>query len=520
MTTIDLKQQLEERNNELNFEMKKVSDLLNNMKQAIFGVDPDGTIVGPVSKYSEVVFERPIINEHIFELLYSAIPMDTPQYTTLKSAFITVFGADEIQWVLMQNVFPSRIVSKFGSKEKILKVVTLPLWSDHGTLERLMYVIEDVTELEALNRKVELEKVKSGQKMEIVQELISNSMQDIFELFETANQMINEVTGICEQQKITKADLDQILRHLHTMKGNARSYGLSLLTGVTHRVETEFCKIRNNFGTINIRNAITEFDKNWVFLLREQVAEYSEMIRKLYHFDKLGSIANNEEVKAKFKVANDLLKKHHDSLPSDVYEKISVALSLMLVESSFEIFRKLITSTIVATAADCEKHIDYNIQGSEFTLPEKTMNLLEDALVQITRNCIDHGIEDRKTREAAKKSRAGHLSVRFDFVNTNLKIEISDDGAGIDLEGIKEKGVAMRFITPEKARESTEQDLIDLLFTPGFTTRENISETSGRGIGLDIVKVNIEKLGGSIQVKTIPEKGSTFILLVPIHREI
>ena len=492
---------------------------MNNMKQAVFTVDPDGSIVGPVSKFAETLFEEPILNDHIFEKLYKSIPKDSEEYASVKSAFLTVYGEGELQWSLMEDVFPSRVVSQIGSKEKILKVTTSPLWNDDLNVERLMYIVEDVTEIEALTRRVELEKAKSGRSMAIVQELLTNTTKEVIELFRKTDEMIAEIKTILDKNSWTKEDLGLIFRHLHTIKGNSRSYSLNFLSGITHKVESEFCTIRDNAATIQLAPALATFRDQWLPLLLDQVQEYRDMMSKLYQSDKSsGSISS--EVKSQIIAAREILSNESQSLSKEAYSKITSIFTKILDDSSFSVLKKVLVNTIVATAADCGKNVEYQVNGNEFILQDSILEPLKDSLVHIARNSIDHGIESGEARQATGKETTGHIEVNVKPTKNELRVEIKDDGGGINTEKLANKAILLGFMKAEEAANASESDLIDLLFKPGFSTKDQVTETSGRGVGLDVVKVNVEKLGGKLEVQTSLGKGTTFVISLPVEGKI
>jgi chemotaxis protein histidine kinase CheA len=143
------------------------------------------------------------------------------------------------------------------------------------------------------------------------------------------------------------------------------------------------------------------------------------------------------------------------------------------------------------------------------------LNDVRDALVHLLRNSVDHGIESPGSREALGKPRVGRLSIRVRADGDMLLIEVEDDGRGIDSEKLKESAVSKKLIAPAQAAVLTERDALELIFMPGFSTRAEVTELSGRGVGMDVVKKKVEALGGSVSISTRVGRGTTMSLRVP-----
>jgi hypothetical protein len=488
---------------------RKVANFLNNLKQSAFTVDEDGTIKGPVSKFSEAIFGESIVGKNVFNILYKTIHKDTPRFSTLKTAFMTVFGEDEIQWELMSGHFPARIVTNIFGQEKILKVDTNPMWSDEGKLEALIYVIEDVTEFESMAEKVKFEKTKGDRNLQIMQELISCSEDDVAELFKRSDELIAEIKMILCKPSWSKDDVNLIFRNLHTIKGNGRSFNMHQMSAATHKVESKFCEIED------INSDLPFFEKTWMPVLISQLEEYKALARKIYHSDK-DSINLSTKSKMQVESIRKIITSNKVNFTPEVFQGLSERFSELLDDSSYSHLKKFAESTIRASCIDCEKEVEFDIQGSHFVISEGILSFIKDSMVHILRNSVDHGIEQAEDRLLAGKKQNGKINVNILPTDKALKIEIVDDGAGIDFKKIKEKAIALRFLKNVDAEKVTHDQLMNILFSPGFTTKDKITETSGRGVGLDAARENVEKIGGRVEVESVFGMGTTFKLLYPM----
>lgn len=163
-----------------------------------------------------------------------------------------------------------------------------------------------------------------------------------------------------------------------------------------------------------------------------------------------------------------------------------------------------------------DKKMELYMTGEETELDRTVIDEIGDPLMHLLRNSADHGLESNEERIRLGKPEVGSIFLDAYQEGNNVTIEVRDDGGGINVEKVKNKALSTGAITPQQAETMTEKEAIDLLFRPSFSTADKISDVSGRGVGLDVVKTKIESLGGSIDAKTEIGKGSTFTIQLPL----
>ncbi len=163
---------------------------------------------------------------------------------------------------------------------------------------------------------------------------------------------------------------------------------------------------------------------------------------------------------------------------------------------------------------DLNKKIRLEIEGEDTELDKSVVEDLLDPIMHCVRNSVDHGVEMPDVRRAAGKDEEGMVLLKAANEGNMINIDISDDGAGIDVEAVRQKAIKKGLIHPDKIL--TDQEACQLIFEPGFSTSEKITNISGRGVGLDVVKTMIEKLKGTVTVNTVPGKGTTFSIRLPL----
>lgn len=162
------------------------------------------------------------------------------------------------------------------------------------------------------------------------------------------------------------------------------------------------------------------------------------------------------------------------------------------------------------------KQIELKINGNDVEVDKTILESLADPLKHLVRNSCDHGVETPDVRQAAGKSAAGTVHLRAYHEGGQINIEVADDGRGVNYERVKKKALENRLKTEAELARMSDKELVQLLFAPGFSTAEQVTDVSGRGVGLDVVKTAIEKLGGQLEVETEPGKGTTFHLRLPL----
>ncbi len=178
----------------------------------------------------------------------------------------------------------------------------------------------------------------------------------------------------------------------------------------------------------------------------------------------------------------------------------------------FERFRRVIRDLSIASG----KEVNLRIGGEKTELDKRMIDELSDPLIHMVRNAVDHGLEPPDQREAAGKPRAGTVNLLASHRGNSVVITVGDDGRGIDCERVRKKVVAKGLLDEHAARELTDRELIAYIWHPGLSTAETITEVSGRGVGMDIVKARIENLNGAVDVRSVLGQGTTFTIRLPL----
>lgn len=193
-------------------------------------------------------------------------------------------------------------------------------------------------------------------------------------------------------------------------------------------------------------------------------------------------------------------------------QNIILTMRMMPIEQVFNRFPRMIRSL----AKELDKQVNFEIIGAETELDRTVIDEIGDPLVHLLRNSLDHGIESPDVREKMDKDRVGNVTLKAYQSGNHVFIEIEDDGAGINVEKVLKKAIENEVVSTSEAESLSDEEVFQLIFSSGFSTAEVVSDVSGRGVGLDVVKTKIESLGGTVFVESERGKGSRFIIQLPL----
>ncbi len=167
-------------------------------------------------------------------------------------------------------------------------------------------------------------------------------------------------------------------------------------------------------------------------------------------------------------------------------------------------------------SAELGKEIELQMDGADTELDRQVLELVKDPLTHLVRNCADHGIESAAERLAAGKTEKGTIRLSACHQGGHIIIEIADNGRGLDVSRIRAKAIEHGFVSETEMATKSEAEICNLIFTPGFSTAAQVTSISGRGVGMDVVRANMEQIGGTVDLKSVPGQGTTFTIKIPL----
>jgi two-component system chemotaxis sensor kinase CheA len=206
-----------------------------------------------------------------------------------------------------------------------------------------------------------------------------------------------------------------------------------------------------------------------------------------------------------------LLSRRLDMVTADLRESVMKA----RMQPVSNIFSK-IPRIVRDLSQSLGRRVRLQVEGQDTELDKSLLEAIKDPLTHAVRNSLDHGIESPEVRLAAGKDPEGTLKLRAAQEGSHVIIEVSDDGAGIAVEKVRQKAVERGLITPDRAGQLAERELLQLIFLPGFSTAAAVTNVSGRGVGMDVVRTNVEKIGGKVEIDSRAGKGTTLRMRIPL----
>jgi two-component system chemotaxis sensor kinase CheA len=203
---------------------------------------------------------------------------------------------------------------------------------------------------------------------------------------------------------------------------------------------------------------------------------------------------------------------HRINAVTNALQETAVKTRMQPIDHLFSKFPRTVRDLAVALG----KEVQLVVDGADTELDRTLIESIRDPLTHLIRNAVDHGIESPADREAAGKPRAGRLLLRAFNESGQVTIEIEDDGRGIDVEAVRAKAIAKGLVTPEAVALLADDDVFQFIFEPGFSTAAAVTNVSGRGVGMDVVKTNIEAIGGTVDLHSRSGRGTTIRVRVPL----
>ncbi len=289
----------------------------------------------------------------------------------------------------------------------------------------------------------------------------------------------------------------------------------------TLRIESwKVDNLLNLLGELVITKAtFSQLDQDFDYITNELRSRLKNFLSGM-----LGIEINSAEQKAQYEMYLKIFDKLFKSMESysesiQKLNRISSSLQenvmnmrMVPIQMVFSRFPRLIRDI----AKKMDKEIDLIIEGVETEIDKGMVDDIFDPLIHMLRNAVDHGIESPQIRKENGKDPIGKIVLKAVHEGDSIMIEVSDDGQGIDPEKLRDKAISTGFLTQAQVSKMSRRELLGLIFLPGLSTAKTISNISGRGVGMDVVKKKIEEIGGSVSISTIKNKGSKFTIRLPL----
>lgn len=498
----NLEKKVEERTLHLDQAKKEIETLLNNLGQGFMLIDEKGTILPGCTKATERFFGLNPENKSISEVL----KLDKYAKDSTMS-WLEILYEGTIDFHSAKDLGPSSFQKL---NDQYIELDYRPIFNAKGDkLEKLICISEDKSREKELERRLQEDQEYAAMVKSYVMD-----KDGFIDFLLTLRSGIKEIQQFyLDAENFNKKNLEGTFRVLHTLKGEAAFYHALSLKDSLHSFESLLADLKEKIITYD-KSVMQEKISSSCIKFEDVFANFLEVNESI--IGSLDEQAHSEYLKISRGQLREVGQKINNRL-GDKAPFVEELVSELILERVSDQFIKY-QSVIEALARKEFKLVKLNIESSNIKANIEPYKALFSSFIHLFRNAVDHGIETEDEREEVGKDPQGSINMNFNVQSKDsgeqLEIIITDDGRGIDPDRIltiaKKKGLV------SDDQDLTEKEILNLLFLPGFTSKESVTDLSGRGVGLDSIRYEAQKIGGSVEVESQIGQGSTFRLSFPL----
>lgn len=513
--------------------MRQVRDILENIEQGLFIVNFDGTINPEYSKAANRIMGVDDISKSSLGEIFKVPDIQMEDWTAW---FNLVESRHKVmRWDKLAKLAPI-VELEIGLAEEEKRYVRISyqkVFDKSGALSKIMALAQDITEARRIERIVAEEKERHENEVKTILGLVNNLPEVIQDFFHDLESRMATLKGKMEVLReeserartqypdgkrldIPAEDIAVIFRDLHTIKGNAGTYGFDQITKLAHLAEEQLEALK---PPIKERTSTTIANlQNLLGLMEDAYAEIQKTQQRL-------AGGGEETVLHIPEHKIDFIQSLTRTITQDLEQRKTVGEEVLPLLDACRRLRDVNIVKLVEKYRNMtlrlgerlDKKLEFDIQPQTIELEPHFFAPYDEAITHILRNCVDHGIESMTQRVADGKNEAGRIRFGLQFGDDACLLTISDDGAGMDPDRIVSKALSSGVITEAEAAAMSEGEKLKLIFRSGFSTAAAVSDISGRGVGMDAALNCVTQQGGKLEVQSKLGEGTTFLLYLPPH---
>lgn len=488
---------INEQNHQLLSFGQKVKNLLDNAGQGFLSFDENFVIESEYSKECVKLLSKNIAGKDISEVLFQ-------KDNEHKELFINTIKSileqnDEITKEFLLELLPSELILN----KKALKIEYKILQDN-----KFMLVITNISAQKKLEKKIK----KEQDILKMIVEIVSSN-EIFFDIKNEYEAFIDSLAVCVDKNKTPLYNFNEVYRTIHTFKGSFSQLYMQNTAKFLHKVESEISLAikENKMSNSNLEEIL--FRSDFKSVLDKELLVIENILGENFLEE-----SNNVKVSSEF--LGELQEKVSSILQTDTKnaQQYKDVFELILKLSRVKVINQLqpYSSLVERVASNLKKELyPFEVIGDKDITIEEEYKPFFKSLGHIIRNSIDHGIEDPEIRVQHNKDQIGTISCSFKKIDDTLQLIISDDGAGIDKVKILQKALENNIVSEEELKEISEAEIYNLLFHDYLSTKDEVSEVSGRGVGMSVVKAELNKIGATMEVKSTKNVGTTFIFSLP-----
>lgn len=496
----DLEEKITERTAELQHKTNDINAMLQNMRQGIFTIVAGGAIHSEYSAYLQEIFERSDISgASAAAFLFDNSSVQSDALDTVTATLGSIVGEDAMNFEFNSHLLCSEYIKTLpDGRKKILALDWNPVLNLDGLIAKLMVTVRDVTDFKALQTEAESQKAD----LEIIGQLLAVPKDKLDEFFKTSYEFLDENQQLIEATPELKQDVVATLfRNMHTVKGNARTYGFNHATDRLHEAESVY----------NLLRAHSTYPWDQKSLLaqlaqaREGVVLYADTYKqKLMRF--VGDSGPTVDAALLDKISLAMDQINSTSVLVDYQQAMRVVRTTVLGlrhDTMGEVLQGIVAA-LPSMARQLNKEVpELAINDHGILVKRDFSPILRNIFMHLFRNTMDHGLESAQERLAAGKPARGRINLDVNLIQTEddegLVFDFYDDGRGLAIDKIKAKAIKDGRLNEGEAIE--DEAVAEMIFLSGVSTAEALSDVSGRGVGMDAVRNFLHKHYGDVQIE-------------------
>lgn len=510
--------------------MQQVKDILNNIDQGLFTVNFDGTINEEYSaRANEILKVGDVSNHNVYELLR----LEERSRSAFDSWINLVRKKHAKQrWKKLEKLAPIHDMEFSGmsgtNQLEYVSVSYQKIYDKNGDLSKLMILTMDETEKRIKEQMMKEERIQHENEMKTILGIANTPEDDLLSFMEDSenrlkrihDEVIRHLEGVKQQRELHPdeeyayelniEDIEALYRDIHTIKGNGGSYGFDLLSEHAHRAEDALEELKK---PLNSRrdDSLTIIDQNLMEMDKLLHEIRSKMTLIYGDEDSVFVRVPEENIEYVQRLSNSIANLYSsDNVVAELL-KATDMLSWKPLKTLARKFQKVATTS----STKLGKNVEFVFANDTKLYPSDIFKDMDEILLHIIRNAVDHGIEDNDTRNELQKG-TGKVVLDVNFDNSKRIVTVQDNGKGMDTEIIAQKAVEKGIVSEDEVQTMSENEKLELIFSSGFSTASAVSEISGRGVGMDIVKTKIEEMDGVIEIASVVNEGTTFTVTMPL----
>ena len=515
-------EKIQESSEQLKQKTLDIQSMLQNMPQGILTVIPGNRIHHEYSAYLEQILETPdIAGRDLMDLIFSSTNLGTDSLSQIETACSACVGEDSMNFAFNEHLLAGEIQKSMpDGRVKFLDLNWSPITDENDVTVRLMLCVRDVTELRALAAEAQQQK----RELEIIGEILAVTQEKFHEFIDSAIRFIDENERVIRaHDAFDPGAVALLFRNMHTIKGNARTYGLRHLTDTVHDAEQTYDELRKQRPSL-------AWDQT------QLLDELSRVKASIEHYAKINSVSLGRRGPGRRAGVERFLMVDREQIAETLHrlEEVNAGNIHELLAARDAVRRTLrllgtepigkvldgVLASLPSLAQDLGKLPPMvEIEDNDIVLRNQVGGMVKNVFTHLIRNSMDHGLEAPEERKAAGKALAGTLSIRLDIADGMLAIKLRDDGRGLALEKIREKATSVGLI--HASRTLDDEEAAQLVFSSGLSTANAVTDVSGRGVGMEAALEFIKAEHGSIEIRfTDDRKGAPFrhfetVILLP-----